>query len=136
MLIWSQSCTSVRLISEYDPITDEKVTALGEKMSDYFVGLDRRIGTDQANYEHYMDFFDEVKVDLNTLAIRAAAIEKNHIVQEQITELQNMVSNLESLHQLGFVSSEQIVPVRQAFNSAFIAITKLQLALKRGERFE
>lgn len=137
LLLWcGQACTSVRLISEYDPITDEKVTALEEKVTAYFVSLERNIGTDEAAYEHYQEFFDETKVDLNTLAVRAAAVDKNRIVQEQVKELQNMLRNLEFLHQMGFASAEQLPPLKTAFNSAFTAIIRLQMALKRGESYE
>ncbi|WP_162633198.1 hypothetical protein [Echinicola strongylocentroti] len=130
------ACTSVRLISEYDPITDEKVTELEEKVATYFVQLERTIGTDEAAYEHYQTFFDEAKVDLNTLSVRAAAVDKNRIVQEQVKELQNMLSNLEALHKMGFASAEQLPPLKSAFNSAFTAIIRLQMALKRGEKYE
>ncbi|QDH78465.1 hypothetical protein FKX85_05225 [Echinicola soli] len=135
-LLCGHACTSVRLISEYDPITDEKITELEEKVAAYFVQLERTIGTEEADYEHYQTFFDEAKVDLNTLAVRAAAVDKNRIVQEQVKELQNMVSNLEFLHKMGFASAEQLPPLKTAFNSAFTAIIRLQMALKRGESYE
>lgn len=128
------ACSSVRLISDYDPITDQKVTELEEKVATYFVSLERNMGTEAADYKHYVDFFDEVKVDLNTLEVRAAAMDKNQIVEEQISELKNMVDNLESLHELGFVSVEQLDPLKQSFNLAFTAIIRLQMALKRGEQ--
>lgn len=129
-----QSCTSIKLISEYDEITDNTVTELQEKVSDYFVKLERIIGTDEAKYESFVQQFDKIKVDLNTLEVRSAAFDKNRIVQQQVIELKKMIMKLESLHKLGFSNYDQIRPLKQSFNSAFTAIIKLQLALKRGEK--
>lgn len=133
-LLIFQSCSSVRLISEYDEITDKTVTQLQKNVSNYFVKLERTLGTEAAKYNNFISFFDDAKVDLSTLEIRAAAIDKNRIVQTQITELKKMLNNLEALHKIGFSSYEQLKPLKQPFNSAFTAIVKLQLALKRGEK--
>lgn len=131
-LLLFQSCSSVKLISDYDEITDNTITQLQRNTSNYFVVLERTIGTNESNYENFISFFDGAKVDLNTLQIRTAAFEKNEIVQNQINELKEMFINLESLHKLGFTSLNSIDALQQPFNSAFTAIIKLQIALKRG----
>lgn len=133
-LISFQSCTSIQLISDYDEITDQTVNSLQEKVSTYFVKLDRTVGTDDGLYEKYMDDFDKMKIDLNTLEIRVAAFEKNEIMQKNVENLKKMISNLESLHKIGFNDSEQIAALKQPFNSSFTAMTKLLFALKRGEK--
>ena len=128
------SCTSIRLISEYDEITDKAVTALQEKVATFFVKIGDEVGTNQGRYENYKQFYQNAKVDLNILKSRADAIDKNKIVQEQIAELTKMINNLEMLHKIGFSNSEQIMALQQPFNAAFTAIIKLQLGLKRGEK--
>ena len=133
-LILLQSCTTVRLISDYDEITDKTVTRVQEKVTKYFVVLDRTIGTPAAAYENFVETFDYIKVDLNTLKLRTAALDKNRIVEDQIKELISMVDNLEKLHKIGFLNAAQIRPLKQPFDSAFTAIIRLQLALKRGEK--
>lgn len=133
-LFLTQSCGPIRLISDYDEITDQTVTALQGKVSNYFVKLERTVGTDAATYDHFADEFDAMKVDLNTLEIRSAALDKNRIMQETVVELKSMIDNLEKLHKLGFSSVEQITPLKQPFNTAFTAIAKFLLALKRGEK--
>jgi hypothetical protein len=133
-IIWLCSCSSIRLISDYDEITDKAVTELQDKVSRYFVKLSREIGTDKAKYENYVEFFDEAKVDLNNLKIRADAIDKNEITQKIVGELTNMVNTTEQLHQIGFNNKLEIVPIQKNFNVAFTAIIKFQMALKRGEK--
>lgn len=134
LIVVLSACGHVRLISDYDEITDKTVTALQEKVSAFFVKVESDIGTDQAKYENHKQFYQDAKVDLNTLKVRADAIEKNKIVQDQIAALTSMIDNLEKLHKIGFFSVEQIEPLKQPFNSAFTAIIKLQLGLKRGEK--
>lgn len=132
-ILTSLSCGPVRLISEYDEITDRTITVLQEQVTTYFVSLERNIGTDQALYKHYTDDFDKMKVNLSILEIRAASFEKNEIMQQSVVELKSMIDNLEKLHMLGFKSYEQVAPLRQPFNATFTALTKLLIALKRGK---
>lgn len=128
------NCTSIRLISDYDEITDKAVTALQEKVMKSLVKIERNVGTPEADYEKFKSFYEESKVDLSTLKIRADAIDKNTIVQQQIGELTKMTDNLEALHKIGFRQVEDVKMLLIPFNSAFTAIVKLQLALKRGEK--
>ncbi|MBV6477838.1 MAG: hypothetical protein HGGPFJEG_00582 [Ignavibacteria bacterium] len=128
-----QGCSNIRLISDYDEITDVTVNNLQRNVSAFFVKMERTIGTDSAKYENNIAFYDDAKVDLDILSVRAKAFEKNGIVEKQVKALSQMFSDLESLHKIGFVDASQIEPLKQPFNSAFTAIIKLQMALKRGD---
>lgn len=131
--IFFQSCSNIRLISDYDEITDVTVNELQRKVSGFFVKMERVIGTDSAKYENNISFYDDAKVDLDILSVRAKAFEKNTIMEKQVRALSQMFTDLEKLHKIGFVDVSQIEPLKQPFNSAFTAIIKLQMALKRGE---
>lgn len=130
LLLFLYSCTSVRLIQEYDQITDDKITGLQEKLSRFFVKLERQIGLPEASYEKYIDFYDDVKTELNVLEVRSRAIPKSEIVQKQIKSIQSQVGNLEKLHKLGFNSYEELIPPKNAIENSFAAIIQLQMALK------
>ena len=56
VLIILPACSSVKLISDYDEITDKSVTALQEKLSEFFVKMETDIGTEAAAYAHYSSF--------------------------------------------------------------------------------
>jgi len=124
------SCTSVRLIQEYDEITDQKLTALQEKVARFFVKMERQIGFPESKYEKFIDFYDDVKTELSVLEVRSRAIPKSDIVQQQLKSVQSQVSNLEKLHMLGFNSYEELIPIRNALDNSFAAIIKLQMSLK------
>lgn len=132
MLLALSSCKTVRLISDYDAVTDNVINALQEKVSRFFIQVYGDLETGDAKYDHYKEFYQEAKVDLVSLKIRADAFDKNTIVQQQIAELYNMIDKLEQLHKLGFSVPEQIKPLELPFNAAFTAMIRLQLALKRG----
>jgi hypothetical protein len=128
------SCTSVRLISDYDEITDKAVTALQEKVSRFFVQLSDELGTEQAAYVNYKNFYRDVKVDLASIQIRANAIDKNDIVQQQLESLKKVLTDMEALHKIGIRNTQVLQTAEQACNRSFTAIIKLQLALKRGQK--
>jgi len=127
-----QSCTTVKMASDYDALTDTTLAELQQSVSKYFVRIERNYEGPMAHMLHYAAFFDDAKVKLNTLEIRTAALEKNDLVHQQVLELQDMIRNLEKLHQIGFKSSEEIVELQKPFTQAFTSILKLQLALRRG----
>lgn len=127
------SCNSVQLVSEYDEVTNRSVTALQEKVSRFFVEMNENLGTEKANYPHHQSFYGEVKINLTTLQIRANAMEKNEIVQQQLRALKQRMTDLESMHKTGFPNQAALDLSEQAFNRSFTAILKLQLALKRGK---
>lgn len=127
-----QAC-AVRLIAPYDEITDQKITEIQGQTARFFVELDRKIGTPAADYSNNIAFYNDMYVALSTLDVRARAIEKNNIVVQQIELLYGMTNDLEALHKLGFNSTEEIIPIKNAFNSAFTAMVKMQMGLKRGE---
>ncbi len=127
------ACTSVRLITDYDEVTDHMVTELQAKTARHFAVLDRTIGTDTATYEFFIPFYDDVKVGLSSLEVRSQALKNNSIVIQQVKLLRQMTKDLEALHRLGIRSKEELKPLESAFNSAYASIIKLQLALKRGE---
>ena len=130
IFLFLYGCSSVRLIQEYDEITDQKLTALQEKMARFFVKMERQIGFPESNYEKYIDFYDDVKTELSVLEVRSRAIPKSDIVQQQIKSVQSQVMNLEKLHKLGFSSYDELIPIRNALNNSFAAIIQLQMSLK------
>ena len=123
-------CTSVRLIQEYDEITDQRVTALQEKVARYFVTIERNIGQPEAAYEKFTSFYDDVKVELDVLRVRNKAIPKAEIAVQQLESLQKQFDSLEKLHKLGFNTIEEVQPAKNAIENSFAAVLQLQMALK------
>lgn len=136
-------CT-VKLIASYDETTDKNVTSLQRKMETFLTDLESKDGVPECSYANNTDFYKESKVDLSEIKVRAEAIPKNDITIKQIALLESSLVDLELLHKLkdkktketgslNCISTNEIVPLRSAFNSSFTAILKLELAKKRGD---
>src|SRR5574341_1124739 len=124
---------AIRLIADYDERVDEATGETQRKVETFLTRLERTVGTPAADYPHHVAVYDDVRVDLSALKVRASAIPKNSITVEQIDLVSDSWSRLEQLHKVGFKSKEEITPVRRNFNQAFTQILKLELAKKRGE---
>ena len=124
---------SVKLVADYDEITDQAVTSLQRQVDRFFLQIERNIGMPEAEYSNFIDFYDDVRVDIGTIRVRAAARPRNEITVRQIDLLEANVDNLERLHKLGFSTAEELEPLKTAFHQGFRAILTLELAKKRGQ---
>lgn len=124
---------SMKLISSYDETTDKTVTALQKKTEAHLVSLEAVEGMPECKYEKHKQFYDEARVEVSAIAVRAAAIPNNEITTAQTLLLSNSLESLEKLHKIACLTKEQIKPLRTQFNSSFTAILKLELAKRRGE---
>ena len=129
-------CSTITLISRYDEVTDQSVTAFGKKMDSFLASLERNTGKQEASYDANVSFYDGARVDIRAMQVRAKAIPKNEITQEQLALLMSSVEDLEKLHRIkanGQIPSDEIAHLRTAFQTSCGAVLKLELAKKRGE---
>ena len=124
---------AIRLIADYDEHVDKATTEIQRKVESFLIKLERSVGTPAADYSQHVALYDDVRVDLSALKVRASAIPKNSITVEQIDLVSDSWSKLEQLHKIGFKTREEIAPLRRNFNQAFTQILKLELAKRRGE---
>ena len=124
------SCAEVKLIQEYDTVSNNKINAIYEKSTKFFFKLKRNIGLPESKYEKHIDFYDDIKSDLHILETRTRAIDKSTIVQKQISALDIQLQSMEELHKKGFSSKEEIELIQSAFDQTIVSMLKLQVALK------
>ena len=124
------SCAEVKLIQEYDTVSNNKINAIYEKSTKFFFKLKRNIGLPESKYEKHIDFYDDIKSDLHILETRTSAIDKSTIVQKQISALDIQLQSMEELHKKGFSSREEIELIQSAFDQIIVSMLKLQVALK------
>lgn len=83
-------------------------------------------------------------MDLSAIEVRAKAIPQNDTTVKQLVLLNDSLNLLEKLHklkdkksqssgELRCFSPDELLPTRNALNSSFTAILKLEFAKKRGE---
>ena len=133
VLIFSLSGCSITLISSYDENTDKAVTKLQKDFETFFVTVDGQAGLPECKYDNHKKFYQNSKVAISAIAVRAKAIPKNEITVEQVGLLEESLLSLEKLHKIDCFSNDQVVNLRSSFNTSITAILKLELAKKRGE---
>ena len=124
------SCSLIRLIQEYDSISDNKITSLQEKTSKFFIKAERQIQQSQFSYDSFINFYDDIKTDINVLLVRSRAIQKTDIIQKQLNSLLIQINTLEDLHNKKIRSVDELEPIKSAIENSFTAIIQFQLALK------
>ncbi|MFZ9262246.1 MAG: hypothetical protein ACO3AW_02560 [Chitinophagaceae bacterium] len=124
------SCAEIKLIQDYDAVSNNKINLLHDKTTKFFVKIQRTVGLPENKYEKHIDFYDDVKSDVHVLQTRTKAIDKSNITHKQLTSLLTQINTLEKLHQLGFKSNKEIIIIQSAIDESFTAILKLQIALK------
>ena len=121
---------SIRLISEYDKKIDDGVTELQKKTEAFLIKMERIAETPEGAYTKHIGFYDEVKVDLSLLKVRADAIAQNDLTSKQISLLQDSFKSLEEQHKKG-LKAVMIESIRQSLNTQFTAILKLEVSKER-----
>jgi hypothetical protein len=130
------SACSVRFISDYDETTDRSVTELQRKVETFLVKMENTAGTSEGEYVNNKAFYDDVKVALSAMRVRAAAMPKNELTVQSIDLIEENIENLRQLHERRGekgLSKALVEPIRTAINAQFTAILKLEFAKKRGE---
>lgn len=132
-ILIATSCFSVKFINSYDEVTEKTIYALQEDVTRILVQVESNIDKKEAKYEHFALTYENIKIKLQILETRVEALDKNRIVKNEVSELKSMLNNMEQLHKMGFKSREEIALLKQPIQSAFGAMIRLQLAIKKEE---
>lgn len=127
------SC-KVTLLAPYDEITDKIVTEMQEATSAFFVKLESEPTSAAMKYEQQKEFYQKLKVKAATVRIRNKAIDKNKTVVSMINELEANVNRLETLHKgkaNGLLLPEEVMLLKDAFETQYSAIIRFMMALKQ-----
>ena len=130
----AHGCAEVRLISDYDEVTDRSVTALQRDLETLLTTLERNPQPPACLHVTHADTYAAMEVDLNLLLARNAGRPDNSLTERQLVMLRDSIDTLEELHRSSgdaCLSNFSIAPLRSAFNSSFTAILKLEFAKKR-----
>lgn len=107
-------CTPPSLIAQYDAALDEGTLSLHKKFEHFFVSL-QAAPTDARKYKHHLKFYQEAVVELNSLKLRASAVQKNSLTIEQLALVEENLALLTLLHK-GCVTSKLSDDQKQAIH--------------------
>ena len=121
----------VQLISPYDQVTDQSLTALQQKTEEFFQQVERSGAP--AAYAQSTPFYSSINTSLQTLITRNEGRPQNRITTTQLNTLKTQFQDLEAEHKNGALGADDIAVLRPIFTQSYAAIIKLELAKKRGE---
>jgi len=127
---------SVKLISDYDEVIDKSVTELQKKAEGFLIKMENAAGTSEGEYINNRSFYNETKVEITAIRLRAEATPENKITVQHIAEIEKNLENLRLLHEKSGqkgLTKDLTEPVRAIINTQFKAMLTLEFAKKRGK---
>jgi hypothetical protein len=125
------SAFKVKLVGEYDEITDNAVITLHQKTAGFFSKMKTASG-DEASYEANRGFYADVQGDVAALILRAEVVEegqKRNPLTRNFRDLRKQYDDLESLHKTS-TSKKVFESSEKAFDQSFRAICTHIMYLK------
>ena len=119
-------------ISPYDSSADKAITKLHKQTAEFFAEFSKAADKPGCGYPLHLSFYQNSKVSISSLLVRARAMADNHITVSQLELLSSSYANLAQLHQLGCFTPAQVNELWVSFDASFSAVLKLELAKKYG----
>jgi len=116
--------------SPYDSSADKAITKLHKQTAEFFVEATKPADKPGCGYSHYLPFYQNSKVAISSLLMRARSMADNSLTVSQLELLSSSYENLAQLHQLGCFTPAQVEELWVSFDASFSAILKLELAKK------
>ena len=123
-------CSSIQWIAPYDHKIDESVTNLQKMTAQFFTKIERHGGSEPEDYKNQTTFYDDARVALSGILVRAGAVSNNRLTLEQLEILHKQFRKLEEDHQKSGIPKAAVPQLEEAFNRTFRAILTLEVAKK------
>lgn len=123
-------CSSIQLIAPFDQKIDDGITNLQKSTAEFLTSIERQGGSTPADYQKHAKFYDDTKVTLSGLIVRAKAISQNGLTAQELDNLSKQYQELEIQDQKYGVKSAEIPQLESAFNRTFTALLTLETAKK------
>ena len=72
------------MISDYDEKTDTAVTELQKQVETFFVTVESQVGLPECKYEDHKSFYQDSKIAISAIEVRARALPKNEITIKMV----------------------------------------------------
>ena len=105
-------------ISPYDSSADKAITKLHKQTAKFFAESTKADEPD-CGYSHHLPFYQNSKVSMSSLLVRARAMADNSLTVSQLEFLSASYANLSQLHQLGCFTPAQVNELWISFDASF-----------------
>lgn len=129
------SACTVRLLAEYDPVLDQKVSELQAGVESFLTQMQEKAGTPEGSYANHGHFYADLSGELVALRARAEVTEKAELFVRHLEKLRESIELLRGLHekrgQAGLTKG-LVEPTRKMLGVQFRALLKLNAELRTG----
>ena len=129
----------ITLLSAYDDVTDQALSAMQHSTTAFFVKHETNPGSTDLAYKNQAAFYEGLKVKSRTVRIRNNAIEKNRVMINMLDLLDENINLMDSLHRKkpnGLLSASDVTLLKSAFEQQYTAMFKFIMALKARAKGE
>ena len=123
-------CPSIQLIAPYDQKIDDSVTNLQKTTAEFLTKIERQGGSKPDDYKNHVKFYDDTRVALSGILVRASAVTNNTLTTQQLEILRQQFQKLEEDHQKIGIQQAAVPQLESSFNQTFRAILTLEVAKK------
>jgi hypothetical protein len=129
-------CGPIRLVSPYDQVIDEGVTAFYAHVTGFVGKMETLAGKPEGTYEANKASYPELSAELSSLRMHAAQTPLNDSTVKSLDELIGSIERLRQLHASGGdkgLFPALADPALKAIEVQCESIVKLEIAKRRGE---
>ena len=136
LLVFLTSC-AIRVTSYYDSYSDDLTMSFSKEISTLLEVLQKDIsnGPEFCNIVNYQDYYVRLNSTLYVLELRNAKRNRNNITRDNISKLDSLLRDFETLHnkrstQNECVPEEELKLKKDQFREVLIRLTDLELYKK------
>lgn len=136
LLVFFTSC-AIRVTSYYDSYSDDLTMSFSKEISTLLEVLQKDIsnGPEFCNIVNYQDYYVRLNSTLYVLELRNAKRNRNNITRDNISKLDSLLRDFETLHnkrstQNECVPEEELKLKKDQFREVLIRLTDLELYKK------
>ena len=136
LLVFLTSC-AIRVTSHYDSYSDDLTMSFSKEISTLLEVLQKDIsnGPEFCNIVNYQDYYVRLNSTLYVLELRNAKRNRNNITRDNISKLDSLLRDFETLHnkrstQNECVPEEELKLKKDQFREVLIRLTDLELYKK------
>src|SRR5919109_901732 len=122
LAIGTLGCGSIQLIAPYDQKIDDGVTNLQKMTAEFLTKIERQGGSKPDDYKNHVKFYDDTRVALSGILVRASAVTNNTLTTQQLEILRQQFQKLEEDHQKIGIQQAAVPQLESAFNRTFRSI--------------
>lgn len=123
----------MQLVSDYDSRTEISLSSIRTQLTRLFFELEEQVDKPvECTYEHHSEQYKQLWVDVDLIAMRERAKNKNDTTSKQIEVLDEALKKLQEKHRKACLNQLEIMLLNQSLTGMLDSILRFEVAKLRG----